>query len=213
MAEKVTYPRTDEQRKQVYDWMGGLFLQSLDKDQIAAHLSGPGAAFLAELKQSQALNPALTTMLQILQEQDSERLLGKAFGMLFLGVGGPATVPPYESAFTDPNGRLFQQATGLMVEELRRLDLSLDDSCVEPPDHLAIELMVMSHLIDQGDDAAQASFLNRHLSWIAQFAELCDQLDPSGFYAAAAQALTAFLEEERLFLNQAASFTFEREIA
>jgi TorA-specific chaperone len=209
----MAYSRTDERRKRLYDWLGGLFVQPLSEEQIAAHLSGPGAAFLADLDQDPALRPALAAMVRALRAEQGKQSLGMAFSLLFLGAGGPATVPPYESAFTDPKGRLFQRATGLMIEELRRLDLSLSTKCAEPPDHLAVELMVMSHLIVQGDTTEQARFLERHLSWVSEFADLCGERDSSGFYAAAAELLTAFLQEERLFLNKAVSVTFEREIA
>ncbi|HVI51315.1 MAG TPA: molecular chaperone TorD family protein [Candidatus Sulfotelmatobacter sp.] len=213
MAETLSFPMTDEQRAQLYHWLGGLFLQPLNKERIAAHLSGPGAAFLADLEHSPAFRPALTVMTQALRVETCERNLSQAFSLLFLGVGGPATVPPYESAFTDDNGRLFQRATRRMEDELRRLDLSVDASCAEPPDHLAVELMTMAQLIARDDRAEQARFLDRHLSWISDFTELCGRRDRSGFYAAAAQLLTAFIETERLVLNKAGSAILEREIA
>lgn len=214
MAERVFHPGVaDERRARLYDWFVGMFAQPLDAARIAAHLTGPGAAFMAELEQDPAFGAEVSTMLRALRSETCESTLGTAFSLMFLGAGGPAQVPPYESAFTDPSGRLFQQATARMEDALRRLDLSLDPSCVEPPDHLAIELMVMVQLVLRGEIAQQAEFLKQRLSWVPIFADLCGERDPSGFYAAAARALAGFLEEERRVLDAAASTTLEREIA
>jgi TorA specific chaperone len=214
MAERAFHPiAAADRRAWLYDWLGGIFAQPLTEARIAAHLTGPGAAFLADLEHDPVVGSEVSTMLRALRSETCERALGTVFSLLFLGVGGPAQVPPYESAFTDPNGRLFQQATARMEDALRRLDLSVDPACVEPPDHLAIELMVMVQLVLRGEIAAQAKFLEQHLSWVPTFADLCGERDPSGFYAAAARALAGFLEEERLALSEAASATLEREIA
>ncbi len=214
MTERVCDPVADADRRAwVYDWLGGLFAQPLTAARIAAHLTGPGAALVAELERDPVIGAEVAAMLRALRSETCERSLGRAFALIFLGAGGPAQVPPYESAFTDPSGRLFQQATVRMEDALRRLDLSLDPACVEPPDHLAIELMVMVQLVLRREIAPQAEFLEQRLSWVPRFAELCGERDPSGFYAAAARALAGFLEEERRVLNAAGSATLEREIA
>ena len=78
---------------------------------------------------------------------DIARGLERTFTALFLGAGGPESLPPYESAHVSHSGLLFQEATGEMQQLLSRLGMSVERRCKEPPDHLAIEVATLAQLL------------------------------------------------------------------
>jgi TorA-specific chaperone len=126
--------------------------------------------------------------------------LGRAFTQLFEGAG-PTAVSLYESGHVGLSGRLFQAPVGRMGQLLRQLDLSINDGFREPPDHLSIELGLLARLMrDDSDPAARWPLLNDHLlAWVPPFADRCNACDRTGFYAGAAQLLTAFLTSRQAY--------------
>jgi TorA-specific chaperone len=132
--------------------------------------------------------------------------LNAAFCCLFLGAGGPhGNAPPYESAWSG-NGRLFQEPTADMAALLATHGLGVAEGCCESPDHLAIELALLAALLTGLEPVAAAALLTRLLGWVPRFATRCADCDTTGFYAALAALLHAFL------LDQAALTPSEREM-
>jgi TorA-specific chaperone len=130
--------------------------------------------------------------------------LNAAFCCLFLGAGGPdGNAPPYESAYCG-SGRLFQEPTAEMAKLLAAHGLGVAEGCCEPADHLAIELALLAALL-AGPEPATA-LVDRLLGWVPGFAARCAACDATGFYAALAALLHAFL------LDQADPTPCEREI-
>jgi TorA specific chaperone len=101
------------------------------------------------------------------------------------------------------SGRLFQAPSGDMEKLLRQSDVSTDKEFREPSDHLSIELTLLAWLIRRdADRQAQAALLDDHLLvWVPVFADRYREYDRIGFYAGAAQVLTAFLIAQRATLG------------
>jgi TorA-specific chaperone len=187
----------------IADFLAGLFLAPPSADAIASYRDGLGAMFFDALAQEPAC-AAGTRQMQSAVSNDASpvavaRTLAVAFAHLFDGVDGPRTVPLYESAYVSQSGRLFQESVGDMDALLRQLEVSTSDACVEPADHLSIELALLARLI-RGDDIAgtfghgEAALLDLHLLvWAPIFVERCCDADRTGFYAGAASVLNAFL--------------------
>lgn len=155
------------------------FLESVQDDQTAQairiHCGDESRAFKAH-----------EMILDFLEgEKDSLARLNDEYVRLFIG---PSSLPspPWESAFVDGEGLLFQKST----LEVRRFYASAGYKTAGTEhiadDHIAIELDFMCHLAESsmrsfeaGDDAAvkeslsrQFRFLAEHLNvWLKQFAE------------------------------------------
>ena len=120
--------------------------------------------------------------------------LARAYTLLFSGAGGPQTVPPYESAFTTPNGRLFGEPEARMRALLAELNLHVAKELGEAADHVAVEFAVMAEL---PAGSARRDDLARHLDrWLNDFRAGCAARDGTGFYAGAAMVATALARQE-----------------
>jgi TorA-specific chaperone len=187
----------NEWRIDVWRWLAGLFAAPLAAAAVESYRHGEGGAYLRALRRLPALQPGIERMAHALQllppGAAAAAQLARAYTLLFSGVGGPATVPPYQSAFTEASGRLFGSAEGEMRGLLAKLDLHIAACGNEPADHLATELAVMAELIAAAPWPEQRDFLDRLLAWIPAFSEACVALDRSGFYAGAALVLAGFL--------------------
>ncbi|MEF2074730.1 TorD/DmsD family molecular chaperone [Consotaella aegiceratis] len=197
-------PDAWDERLLAWRWFAHLFRAAPDEATAMSLRDGEGAAFRDRLAVDPALAPHLAEMRRLVNDYDDARALtrrmGIAFCHLFLGVGGPSTVAPYESCHLGEKGRMFDTATADMEALLRRLDIGLAADVHEPADHISVELEVMALLVAT-DDAEAAPFLERLARWMPSFAAACFARDPFGFYAAAASALEAFVERERLALG------------
>lgn len=107
---------------------------------------------------------------------------------LFVGPGH-VPAPPYESVYTDPDGRVMGEAALDALGRYRDAGLRLDPEVRDLPDHVALLTEFMAHLCEEEaaawrrGDAPEAerllsrevSFLTDHLlSWTSQFsARLC----------------------------------------
>lgn len=187
------------QRAIVYEWLASLFAAALPASAVESYRSGDGAPFLAALSVVDALQPGIDQMRQVLATEHSTAALtarlGTSFNLLFLGVGGPNAVSPYESAIVSERGLLFQEPTERMSEMLASLGLSVADNCGEPSDHLSVELSVQAQLVDLGS-SDQGAFARHLLTWVPEFCHACIVSDGLGFYAGAARVLEAFLGQE-----------------
>ena len=199
--------RIAEQRAIIYEWLSGLFEEALPTSRINSYQSGSGAHLLAVLAEDARLRHGVDRMRAALSPDvpadDIARGLERTFTALFLGAGGPDSLPPYESAHVSHSGLLFQEATGEMQQLLSRLGMSVERRCKEPPDHLAIEVATLAQLLrlraksdSSALDGTAAAFVRRLFAWVSTFSQRCTALDPTGFYAGASMLLLAFLDQE-----------------
>lgn len=180
----------------VWTWLGSLFATAPDVAAVAAYRRGDGAGWLARLAAVEGLADGVAAMREALAGDRSDAevtaAICTAYGRLFLGIGGPDTVAPYESGWRG-DGRLFQAPTGEMETLLAAHDLSVG-GC-EPADHLSVELALMAHLTFAGDPDA-AVLLDRIEDWVPAFCADCMTRDRSGFWAGAASVLAALIATE-----------------
>lgn len=106
----------------------------------------------------------------------------------------------------------YRDASWPVVERLRReyREAGVEPKGPEPPDHLSVELEYLAVLVGReatawGTEAAgvaetlrrERRFLRAHPSaWVPELVACVREHDPAGVYAAAAEALEAFLEHE-----------------
>jgi TorA-specific chaperone len=188
----------------IAEWLAGIFVAPPTADTVINYRGEIGVTLFESLDPRCA---AGTRRMQSALDMEVPaaavaRILAAAFTQLFDGAGGSKTVPPYESAHVGASGRLFQAPAGDMEKLLRQSDVATDEAFREPSDHLSVELALLARLIrhDAGDQA-QAALLDDHLLvWVPIFADRCRECDLTGFYAGAAQVLTAFLVAQRAAL-------------
>lgn len=199
-----------EGRAIIYAWLSGLFAAVPDAARIALMRSVAGRRFLRALAEEPGFAAAVADLTAVLDRDQTDADLASAVAGahagLFDGAYGPRrSVPPYRSTWTDPNARLFQDATAQMDEVLRRLDLRVAERFCEPPDHLAVHLAVLADLAareatttDPAERTAlqtdQADLLAGHLcDWVPDFARAVSANDPVGFHTAAVRLVVAMI--------------------
>lgn len=191
----------------IADWLAGLFLAPPSAETIESYRRGLGADLLFSLAQEPACQPGVAAMRQALTTGETAtilvRHLNTTFTHLFDGVGGPRTVPPYESANVGASGRMAQAPAGEMDRLLRRFELQPGPVHCGPSDHLSIELALLAFLIRRdAEDGVEAEFLDRHLLvWLPTLASRCVEADRTGFYSGAARIAAAFLSARRARLQ------------
>lgn len=190
---------------QCFQWLANVFLAPPSMPEIDAYRRGPAAIWLEQLGVSELLAEGIGQLRGALSvgvaDQELAARLGKAHGALFSGLGGPATVPPYESAY-EGDGRLFQAAATDMAVLLKAHGMHVSRTWAEAPDHLAVELSLLARLLVSGHGDADG-LTKRLRGWLPVFADRCAVLDPTGFWSGAANALISLLaacnpEEPRL---------------
>jgi TorA specific chaperone len=183
-------------------WLSGLFMAPLPIDAVADYCSSGGARLLEVIGAELGCKPGIDRMRSALTVNVSPtsiaRELAIAYTLLFDGVAGPGTVSLYESAYSGTGGRLFQKAAGDMELLLQGFGLSVSEDCCEPPDHLSIELALLSTVLRGNDGDCVASLRDRLLAWVPEFARRCDRVDRSGFYCGAAMVLNDLLRSPAL---------------
>lgn len=180
----VMFPEMPK-RTLVWAWLGEIFSRQPSLEAIALYRRGPGAVWLNELREDTILAEGVAGMIKApttpVEDGQLIATLGIAFNRMFAGIGGRATVPPYESAYHG-NGRLFQQPFSEMKALMVKFGLTTRDGCVEPADHISIELALMSHLLFAASPASLA-MLKRLQGWVPAFCADCIVRDTSGFWA------------------------------
>jgi TorA-specific chaperone len=178
-------------------WLAGIFIAPLTLYAVAEQLSSAGTSLLAAMGDALHCQPSTDGMRLALTGSASVRAtmshLGRAYTRLFEGVSGPATIPLYESAYTAMGNRLFQASTGQIESLLQRRGLSVARECGEPPDHLSVELALLSSAMRDGDRSV-VHLVNEHLSsWVPKFCAQCEVRDTTGYYGGAAVLLNRFV--------------------
>ncbi|MDF3810317.1 MULTISPECIES: molecular chaperone TorD family protein [Rhodopseudomonas] len=181
-----------------------LFGAPLEQSDLAAlRLLPANSGPLAALAGIDALRPGVETAVKAVCDlpdiAQAESVLNTAFCRLFLGSGGPMSAPPYESAYQG-SGRLYQEPAGEMALLLRRRGRGPAEDFPEAPDHLVIELSLLSEALELAaasgnvDDTEVANeLLARLRRWVPDFAAACQMHDTTGFYAASAGVLERLL--------------------
>ena len=174
------------------------FAAPLGAADIAALRADGQLGGLAPLRDHAAALRAREVLAGFADADEAASTLNAAFCCLFLGAGGPyGTASPYESAYLG-SGRLFQAPTDEMAALLAAHGMGLAEGVCEPPDHLAIELALLAALLSGlAPQPAVPALLERLLGWVPHFAASCAACDTTGFYAALAALLHAFLLEQR----------------
>ncbi|CAH2603279.1 Molecular chaperone TorD family protein [Rhodovastum atsumiense] len=178
----------------LWRWLSGVFAAPLDATSLQACRTGMDE--IEALCADPTLAPGLRRMRDALAALPVApacvALLAHDHTLLFSGAGGPATVPPYESAFTEPGGRLFGAAETRMRSLLADLGLRLAPGVVEPSDHIAIEFLAMAELSEAaGPSPRRTELLAALCNWLPAFRDACLVRDSRGFYAGAAMLAAA----------------------
>ncbi|MFQ5611200.1 MAG: molecular chaperone TorD family protein [Anaerolineae bacterium] len=138
---------------------------------------------------------------------ESATPLRRTFNRLFVGPL-PPLAHPYESVYRTPNGRLMGEVTMQVIQAYAEAGLAVTEDRRDPPDHVAVELEFMAHLIEEevearaeGDQVRAAAYLTRQINflhdhlaqWIPHFCNRVAQANPEGFYGQAAVTLAGFI--------------------
>lgn len=180
------------------DWLAGFWTVAPDRHRIARLRRGPEAELIGRLAHDPHLAPSLSALAAVLDDEDDDQTLAMrasiAWGRLFLGLGGPETVAPYESAFLG-SGRLFQAPTSDMERLLAAHDLAVAVEIREPADHLGIELALMARLVAT-DHPDRRPLARRLAAWVPRFRDALAARDATRFHAAVADVLVAVIARE-----------------
>lgn len=113
-----------------------------------------------------------------IESSESFEDIAEDFRLLFSSPGG--ILPPYERIYVTPS-------TSFTVDEVAAFyanaGLTFDDESIVMPDHLSLELLFMSYLIDSGRIALQKIFLEQHLlNWVPYYCGEVGKRARSSFY-------------------------------
>lgn len=107
---------------------------------------------------------------------------------------------PYESLYNYPLGdrpRLRGRAAEKVQEIYRSAGLVIDEEIDLIPDHLSVELLFMSYLIERGLLDEQKSFLEEHLlQWVPAFCDEIKKHARTTFYREVADMLKELLSSD-----------------
>lgn len=190
-------------RVTLYRLVARLFARELDGAAIAVLQSGGLGMLLAEAAPDEPL-PAAELAAFAPALGLGEAVLARFYARLFL-IGGPGSVPPYESCFVDPAGRLQASPVVAMTALLRAHGLAPAAGWREPLDHVSVQLELLAELILERNAFGERLLRERHLRrWIPAFAWALERHDQSGLYAASALILRWLLDHDAAQLRAAA---------
>jgi TorA maturation chaperone TorD len=84
-----------------------------------------------------------------------------------------------------------------MLEISRALGLEVPEDFRSTPDHLVLELELLSWLYRTGTESQARKFIADHLDWIPDLKRKIEDVDPRSFYREAAEKLDLFLQGEK----------------
>lgn len=207
-SETGFFDMTAIERATAYQWLSGIFARELPVETLNAYRSEDGQALLEGLKEVPQLAPVVGEILVWVTDAPESDLsvvsmdIASDYARLFLGVAGRRSAPPYQSFYSNEQGRLMQQSASDMQNQMRKADVRLADDFSELPDHLAVQLAVMAQLVETASPKEQAEYLKSHLlDWVGEFAERCEATTPAGFYAVAAAAVFNFVQADADYLS------------
>lgn len=112
---------------------------------------------------------------------------------LFEGIFRQRCLPPYASVW-DGTGRLFGAAVDRTLHQQQTLNVHLDPGCIEPADHISIQLATLAEALRQDRTSSIAILIGDIRSWAPRFAAALTQADSNGFYGHIAQLLIALMQ-------------------
>ena len=200
-AAQAPILRDTREHAAAYRWLAGVFAREFTAEAIAVYRRPEGAALLTALGALPALAPLVETLRdRFATDAPAKEIahdLAGAYARLFHGVGGRKSAPLCASFYQSPNARMMQADAGETQAALDALDLRLAADMREPPDHIAVQLAVMSHLAETACDSTQADWLAQRLApWLGAFATRCAQVPRAGPYAIAARAAATFCADD-----------------
>lgn len=170
----------------IVDWFSQLFIAPANIETLKEYQSDRVMEFLADLGEALGavdLTKAIADIFRNRSIDDLEHSLSLQYIGLFDGAGGLNSTPPYESYYSNENGRLFQEPYIEMMEILSALDVSIASSCKEPADHLALELAALSEALRQRNPEYVDQMIERLSKWVPQMNASIQQLAGAGLYA------------------------------
>jgi TorA-specific chaperone len=175
--------------------LAGLFAAPPEEGTFLSLRRGAAADLLTRLADGATLAAPIAAFRATIETPEDEAMLARrlapVFGLLFLGLGGPSTVAPYESVHTC-GGRMWQAPAGEMERLLAAHDLSAGLER-EPADHLSIETAFLARLVAIGHPDRE-DLARRLGAWVPTFADDLAHADGTGVFAAAARLLVAAIE-------------------
>lgn len=120
---------------------------------------------------------------------------------LFIAASGGVAAPLYQSCHTDAAPRVMGQSALDMRQRLADAGLEAHGPANEPPDHLAVELEYLYHLLatawarnDSESEARGLAFASQVMRpWVGRFAKALEGGRPHPAYAASASLLLGLL--------------------
>ncbi|SIN80729.1 molecular chaperone TorD [Halodesulfovibrio marinisediminis] len=206
-----------EVRSALYCWFSSLLGKELTAEQVFSYQQGEGRDWLASLSQIPEFAPWSSTVEARFKKGDASSIsldMSCEFARLFLGAGGMRSVPPYESVFTSGSASTHQQAETDVRSIMADYGLGVSSDFTEPCDHLAVLLEFMSVLCTEDQMveepfvslARQQLFIKEHLlNWLPEFANMCVQVEPDGFYSLVVKGLVSFVQADAKDLQVALS--------
>jgi TorA maturation chaperone TorD len=127
-----------------------------------------------------------------LESKETADEIGDAFDSLFALPGGK--LPPMESLFLGTEGlNTVNQVTSFYADA----GLTIDDEFMASPDHLSLEFLFMSYLIDSKKPDLQQKFLETHImNWVPDYCEEVMRQAEAAFYREIADATRNFINNE-----------------
>ena len=192
-AANLELAEEDVLRAHWYGLLGGVLRAAPDRahlDRLAGLVGdetdfGQGVSALAEAAQA-----ALAADPKTLEQEHFD---------LFIGVGRGELLP-YGSYYLA--GFLYEKPLAQLRADMRRLGIARSEGVLEPEDHIAAVMEMMSGLItgafgDGADLAVQRQFFAVHLgSWAPRFFEDLENAKAAGFYRSVGRTGRQFLAIE-----------------
>ncbi|HBI15851.1 MAG TPA: molybdopterin oxidoreductase [Desulfobulbaceae bacterium] len=140
--------------------------------------------------------------LQLLTPQALQELLRYEYADLFLNAG-PNPVFPYESVHVSKTPVVQQQSVFALRELLRSIGVHVDPEFKDLDDHVAVELEVCAHLLDEGKLEQYTSFFaGTIVNWLPEFCNQLASCSQTPFYRELASLCGAFIEYCKTLIEQ-----------
>lgn len=175
------------------DWFAHLLLAPIDTSDIR-QLRMTKHSFVIALGQALDREATVDLLLGAVDHgtvEEIETRLSRDYVRLFEGVAGPKSISLYESSYCGEGPGLFNRPFVEMQDVLRMLDIRVDGTCREPPDHLAIELAAFAKALRLGRPDVADELAVRLRGWVPSVAAAV--APHGGFYLHLFALLDAFL--------------------